>query len=119
MHAQLKIRPGRLEEFKAQAAEIVRLAQEQDTQTLRFDWFINDDGTLCEVHEIYPTDAAFFEHTQHIMDARAKLFRDAVDGHEVTAFGEIPQRLIDMANAHAGGLQHYAFLQGLQTEPAV
>jgi quinol monooxygenase YgiN len=35
--ARLKIRPGQLEGFKAQAAEILRLAREQDTQTLRYE----------------------------------------------------------------------------------
>jgi quinol monooxygenase YgiN len=119
MHAQLKIRPGQLEAFKAQAAEIVRLAREKDTQTLRFDWFISEDGTQCEVHEIYESDAAFFEHTQHIMQARAKLFSDCVDGHHVAAYGDVPQRLIDMANVHASGLERYTFLQGLQLQPTV
>ena len=119
MHAQLKIRPGQLEAFKAHAAEIVRLAREKDTQTLRFDWFISEDGTQCEVHETYEGDAAFFEHTQHIMEARATLFRDSVDGHHVTAYGDVPQRLIDMANVHASGLERYSFLQGLALEPTV
>ena len=119
LQAQLKIRPGQLEPFKAQAAEIVRLARERDTQTLRFDWFLSADGTQCEVHEIYESDAAFFEHTQHIMEARARLFRDCIAGHQVAAYGDVPQRLVDMANVHGSGLERYAFLQGLQLEPAV
>lgn len=119
LHALLKIRPGQLEAFTAQAAEIVRLAREKDTQTLRFDWFISEDGARCEVHETYESEAAFFEHTQHIMEARAKLFSDSVDGHHVTAYGDVPQRLSDMANVHASGLERYSFLQGLQLEPTV
>jgi len=124
LHAQLKIHPGRLEEFKAQTAEIVRLAQQHDTHTLRFDWYISDDGTRSEVHEVYEDEAAFFEHSQHIMQARAQLLNDAVDtaatdGHHVTAFGDVPQRIVDMANAHGSGLEHYTFLQGLQPAPAV
>lgn len=119
LHAQLKIRPGQLEAFKTQAAEVVRRAQENDTSTLRFDWFINEEGTLCEVHETYESEAAFFEHGQHILDARTKLFSASVDGHHVDAFGEVPRRIADMANAHRGGLEHYWFLQGLQLEPTV
>src|SRR5690242_19193510 len=92
LHAQLKIRPGQLDAFKAQAAEVVRQAREKDTQTLRFDWFISADGTQCEVHEAYESDAAFFEHTQHIMAARATLFEEAVDGHHVTAYGDVSPR---------------------------
>jgi len=113
LRAQMTVRPGQLEGFTAQAAELMRLTRELDTHTLRYDWFISEDGTHCEVHETYVSDAAFFEHTQHIMEARAALFRDSVDGHHVTAYGDVPQRLIDMANAHASGLETYSFLQGL------
>lgn len=123
LQAQLRIRPGKAEAFKVQAAEIVRLAQELDTNTLRFDWFISDDGTRAEVHEIYADEAAFFEHSQHIMQARAKLFADTVDvangGHRVTAFGNVPARIVEMANAHGNGIEHYSFLQGLEPAPAV
>ena len=47
--AHLKIRPVELDGFKAQVAEIMPLSREQDTQTLRYDWFINEAGTECEV----------------------------------------------------------------------
>ena len=43
VHAHLRIRPGQLEGFKAQAAEIVRLSREKDTQTLRCDFFIDEE----------------------------------------------------------------------------
>ena len=72
--AHLKIRPGQLEGFKAQVAEIMRLTREQDTLTLRYDWFINSDGTECEVHEAYVSDEGLIEHNTHVMDARAILF---------------------------------------------
>jgi hypothetical protein len=42
LHAHLKIRPGQLEGFKVQAAEIMRITREQDTKTLRYDWFIKE-----------------------------------------------------------------------------
>lgn len=121
LHAKLKIRPGHLEEFKARVAEIVRRAQQLDTTTLRFDWYISDDGTRCEVHEVYADETAFFEHGQHIMHARAELLADAVDvdGHQVTAFGEVPPRIVEMANAHGNVLEHYAFMQGLGSAPAI
>lgn len=114
LHARLMIRPGQLEVFTSQATEIIRLARELDTRTGRFDWFISEDGTRCEVHESYADDSAFFEHAEHIMEARAALFRTAVDSHHVTAYGDVPQRLRDMATAHASGLERYPFLQGLK-----
>jgi len=74
--ARAKVRPGQLEGFKAQAAEIVRVTREKDTHTLRCDWFINEDGTECEVHEMFPDEQGLIEHQMHIMEARTVLFRD-------------------------------------------
>lgn len=117
--ARLTVRPGQLEGFRNQVAEIVRLARELDNDTIRFDWFLSEDGTHCEVHETYENEDAFFSHAQHIMAARTKLFRDFADGHQVTAFGDVPPRFLEMANAHAGGLEQFSFLQGLELQPMV
>jgi quinol monooxygenase YgiN len=45
LSAHMTVRPGQLEGFKKQAAEIIRLTKERDTQTLRYDWFLTKDGT--------------------------------------------------------------------------
>ena len=119
LHAHLKIRPGQLEGFKAQAAEIMRLTREQDTQTIRYDWFINEDGTECEVHEAYLSGQGLIEHNMHVMDARAILFERYAYDHRMTVFGEISQELRELGNKHAGGVAVYSFLQGLETAAAV
>ena len=119
LHAHLKIRPGQLEGFKAQAAEIMRLTREKDTQTIRYDWFINEDGTECEVHEAYLSGQGLIEHNTHVMDVRAILFEKYAYDHRMTAFGEISQELRELANKHAGGIAAYSFLQGLETAAAV
>jgi quinol monooxygenase YgiN len=119
VHAQLRIRPGQLEGFKAQAAEMVRVSREKDTQTLRYDWFIKEDGTECEVHEAYLSGQGLIEHNTHVMDARAVLFEKYAYDHRMTAFGEVSQELRELANKHAGGIVVYSFLQGLGTAAAV
>lgn len=119
MSARLRIRPGQLEGFKAQAAEIMRLTQERDTHTLRYDWYINEDGTECEVHEAYENEEGLIEHNQHVLEARNILFRDYAYDHRMTAYGEVSPQLVELANTHAGGLGRYSFLQGLQPEPMV
>lgn len=119
VHAHMRIRPGQLEGFKAQAAELVRLSREKDTQTLRYDWFINEDGTECEVHEAYPSGQGLIEHNTHVMNARAVLFEKYADDHRMTAFGEVSQELRELANKHAGGLAVYSFLDGLGTAATV
>jgi quinol monooxygenase YgiN len=119
LHAHVKIRPGQLEGFKAQAAEIMRITREQDTKTLRYDWFINEDGTECAVHEAYLNEEGLIEHNMHVMEARAVLFRDFAFDHRMTAFGEVSQQLRDLAAKHAGGITVYFFLQGLEAAAAV
>lgn len=117
--AHLKIRPGELDGFKAQVAEMMRLTRELDTQTLRYDWFISSDGTECEVHEAYVSDEGLIEHNAHIMDARAVLFEKYAYDHRMSVYGEISQQLKDLADKHAGGVATFSFLQGLETSAAV
>ena len=119
MHAHLKIRPGQLEGFKAQAAEIIRIAREQDRKTLRYDWFIKEDGTECEVHEAYLNEEGLFEHNLHVLEARTVLFRDFAFDHRMTVFGDVSDQLRDLAIKHAGGIGVYSFFQGLETAAAV
>jgi len=119
LHAHLKVRPGQLDGFKAQAAEIMRITKEQDTKTLRYDWFIREDGIECEVHEAYLNEEGLFEHNMHVLEARNVLFRDFAFDHRMTVFGEVSQQLRDLTIKHAGGIGVYSFLQGLETAAAV
>jgi len=111
--ARVKVRPGQLEGFKTQAAEILRLAQEKDTQTLRYDWFLNEDETDCEVHEAYLSEEGLIEHNQHVVAVRDAWFRDYAFDHRMSVYGEISQQLSDLFNKHAGGVGKFSFVQGL------
>jgi quinol monooxygenase YgiN len=112
--ARVKVRPGQLEGFTTQAAEILRLAQEKDTQTLRYDWFLNKDGTHCEVHEAYLSEEGLIEHNQHVVAARDAWFRDYAFDHRMSVYGEISQHLSELFNKHAGGVGKFSFVQGLE-----
>lgn len=117
--ARLTIRPGQLEGFKAQAAEMMRLTRELDTKTLRYDWFIDEDAMQCEVHEVYISEEGLFEHSMHIMEPRAAMFEKYATGHRMSFFGSISQRLIDIAHQHADESHVYSFFQGLELPAAV
>jgi len=112
--ARLKVRPSQLEGFKAQAAEILRLTQEKDTQTLRYDWFLNEGETECEVHEAYLSEEGLIEHNQHVVAARNALFGDFAFDHRMSVYGEISQQLSDLFKKHAGGVGRFSFVQGLE-----
>jgi quinol monooxygenase YgiN len=117
--AHLKIRPGQLERFKARAAELVRLTREQDKQTLRYDWFIDEAGMECEVHELYLSEEGLMEHNHHIMEARSLLLEEAAYDHRMAVFGEITPELRSLFDKHAGGVSRFSFFQGLQASPTV
>src|SRR5262245_54445308 len=115
LSAHMTIRPGQLEGFKQQAAEIIRLTREQDTQTIRYDWFLTDDGTECEVRELYASPQGLVEHRAHVGAALNTLFEKYADNHFMTIYGEPTPQLLDLAKAHQ--MEHhikwFSFVKGL------
>jgi quinol monooxygenase YgiN len=117
--AHMTVRPGQLAGWRDQAAELMRLTRERDTRTLRYDWYLSQDGTQCGVREAYLNEAGLIEHNEHIMEARATLFRDFADDHRMTVYSAASPRLIGLMNRHAGGAKWFSFLLGLEPVPTV
>ncbi len=117
--ARIKIRSGQLEGFTAQAAELLRLTREKDTQTLRYDSYISEAAMECEVHEAYASEQGFMEHNEHIMEAREILFRDYAEDHRMSFFGDISPELMNLLKKYAAELRVFSFLMGLGPSPAV
>jgi quinol monooxygenase YgiN len=116
--ARVKVRDGELDGFKRQAAEMMRQTKEKDSKTLRYDWFLSDDGTECEVRESYVDADGLLEHARHINEAREKLFRDYAYGHEMTIHGEPSPALAELIERLAGHVKfnRYSLLQGLDND---
>lgn len=119
VHAHMRVRPGQLAGFTAQAAELVAVTRDEDTQTSRYDWYLGENRSVCEVHEAYVTGQGLFEHNTHVMEPRATLFQRYADDHRMTAFGDVSQELRELGRKHAGGLAVYSLLQGLGTAATV
>ena len=117
--ARVKVRPGQLERFQTHAAEILRLAGEKDTQTLRYDWFLNQDKTDCEVHEVYLSEEGLIEHNQHVVEVRDAWFRDYAFDHRMSVYGEISQHLSDLFKKHARGVSRFSFALGLEQAASI
>src|SRR5512142_2057936 len=93
----MTVRKGKLDGFKEQAAECIRQTKEKDTKTLRYDWFLSNDGTECEIREAYESADGLVEHRIHIGEALDKLFREFAENHAVTVYGEASPPLLEMA----------------------
>ena len=64
--ARAAIHEGKLEEFKALAAECMRLVRERDSGTLQYEWFLNQAQTECVVLETYRDSEAVLEHIANL-----------------------------------------------------
>ena len=111
--AKMKVREGKLEGFKKQAAECIRQTKEKDTKTLRYDWFLSSDQTECEVREAYESSQGLIEHRMHVGEALDRLFAEFADGHAVTIYGNPSPQLVELANTQKGvDIKWYSFLKG-------
>jgi quinol monooxygenase YgiN len=117
--ARLKIRDGELDGFKRQVAEIVRQTKERDTKPLRYEWFLSDDGTQCEVREAYVDADALLEQQHHVAAAKMKLFRDFVDDHHMTFYDEPSPALTEALEAMGTKVTQFSFFQGLEADTKV
>ena len=119
LSARFKVREGQLEGFKRLAAACIRQTQEKDTRTLRFDWFLSQDETACEVREEYMDSDAFMEHRAHIAGALQRLFTEFAADHRVAVYGEPSSALVERVDQGPMGrtVTWFRFLQGLNREP--
>jgi len=117
VRARLKVRDGQLEEFKQQAAEMMRQTREKDTGTLAYDWFLSDDGTQCEVREAYVDADALVDHAFHIREARDVMFERFAYDHRMTFYGDTSPRLDELIDKIGVEVTRFTLLQAL--EPAI
>jgi hypothetical protein len=97
---------------------MMRLTREKDTKTLRYDWFLSDDGSACEVRESYLDADGLLEHAHNVAEAREKLFRDHAYDHDMTLYGEPSPALAALIDKLAGVVEfnRYSLLQGLEVD---
>jgi len=117
--ARFKIRPGQLEAFKTQVAEVLRVTREMDTRTLRCDWFVNEDATECEVHEVFPNERGLIEHKLNTMESTVVLFRDYAFDHHAAIYGLVSQDFITLVTERMGPPTVFAFAHGLESPASV
>ena len=114
--AHLKIRDGKLDAFKQQSAELLRQISQADEPPLRYDWFLNDGGSECEVREAYPNADSLLQHQQQIAEAKMKLFQECLESHTMAFYGEMSPALAGALQAMGTTYTTFSFLQGLNAD---
>jgi quinol monooxygenase YgiN len=119
--ARMKIRDGETDGFIHQIAEIMRQTREKDTKTLRYDWFVSEDGAQCEVREAYVDADGLLDHHFHIEEAKTALFRDFAYDHDMTFYADPSPALAELLEAMKGrfAVNQFAFLDGLGQHPTI
>jgi quinol monooxygenase YgiN len=111
--ARLEIRPHELATFERHVAEILDVTRDQDPHTLRCDWFINEDGTKCEVHELFPNEQWLIEHKTNTLKPTVGLFRDCVLSHHATLYGDVSDDFVSLVAERMGPPTVFTYMQGL------
>ena len=112
--ARMKIREGKLEGFKRQAAICISQVKEKDPGTLQYDWFLNSNKTECEIREAYESSEALLAHSANLREALRILFEQFATDHSVVIYGDPSPELMQKAATMGGvGVDVYSFLQGL------
>ena len=71
----------------------MRLVREKDDGCLQYDWFLNDEQTVCMVRETYRDSAVMLEHISNLGDTLGKIL-DVCD-LTVEVFGTPSREVVD------------------------
>ena len=66
--ARFKFHEGKVEEFKRLSAQAMEIVRTEDTGTLQYGVYFNDDQSECIVLERYRDSEALIEHAAHLGD---------------------------------------------------
>lgn len=109
LRATIQIHPGKLEQFKQLAAQALAVVREKDPGTRQYDWYLNEDETVCVVRESYADAAAIVAHGANVGAILRQM--GEISSMQLEVFGDVPQPLRDgLARLNPS---YYGFLQGL------
>lgn len=80
---RLKIRDGKLEEFKRVASQFMQVARAKDAGTLQYELYFNEDQTECIVLERYRDVQSLLEHQHNVGEYMDSLLKTCTGSSEV------------------------------------
>lgn len=84
---ELAVKEGQLDAFKTLMGEMVEYVQANEPDALNYEWWINEEGTVCHLYERYADSAALLTHLGGFGANFAKRFMDCVDIKRFIVYG--------------------------------
>jgi len=109
--ALFKIHPGKLDEFKKLAPELIKAVKRNETGAIMYDWFLNEDTMECTVLETYADSQAVMAHVGNTGPLLQQL--DEISDLSLQVFGNPDPQLGKMIQDM--GARHYPFFSGLES----
>lgn len=86
---ELEIQPGQVDDLRAVAEEMVKLANSNEPGTLNYEYFLSEDEGTCHIYERYVDIDALGVHSASFpaeLNERSQAFRP----RRLTAYGNVP-----------------------------
>jgi len=106
---EFTILPGKIDEFKAIAEELLDVVREKEPETLRYLWYFDKDESKSYVVEEYPDAAAFRAHAVHVGTALPKILKISKPKFTLLGKPNLPVKEI----LSAFGAQNFMYWNGL------
>ena len=110
--ARLKIKPGKMDDFKKTGYACVEMVQQKDKGTLQYDWFYNEEISEFIVLERYIDSDAALEHIANTSGLVGGLL--ALSEISLEVYGNPSQKLINTLEGFE--VVYYKFDIGLGVE---
>jgi quinol monooxygenase YgiN len=91
---ELAIKPAELNNVKALMNEMVKATQDNEPNTLNYEWFISKDNKTCHLYERYADSAAVMMHLETFGQKFAKRFMAALEKTRFTVYGNPSDEVI-------------------------
>ena len=109
-------RDGDVEEFKRLSARCMEIVRAQDTGTLQYDTYFNEDDTACDVLERFRDSDALIEHSEHLADLMEPIMATGSVAGEL--LGELsPELRSKMEGSPVGLFTLYLSMAPVEADP--
>ncbi|MBB6328212.1 quinol monooxygenase YgiN [Algoriphagus iocasae] len=89
--AKFEIHPGKEEEFKSLIPKCIEKVKANETGAERYEWYLNSEGTVCQVLETYSNSDAVLAHMGNVGELLGQL--TAISDFTGDIYGNLSEEL--------------------------